>query len=131
MANILEMKEIYKTYTQGKEPLHILQNTGLALKKGETVSLVGPSGCGKTTLLQIAGLLDVPDQGSVVIDGVEFSKLKDKKLSQLRGQKVGFVFQFHPFVAYSIPTRSPYTRRLRPTSHLAPPGAQATRAWPG
>ena len=75
--------------------LEVLKGIDLEINKGEVVSIVGPSGAGKTTLLQIMGTLDRPDSGSVVVDSVDVSSLKQKKLSDFRNLHVGFVFQFH------------------------------------
>lgn len=75
--------------------LEVLKGIDLEIKEGEIVSIVGPSGAGKTTLLQIIGTLDKPDCGKVIIDGVDTSKLNEKKISDFRNQKIGFVFQFH------------------------------------
>lgn len=75
--------------------LQVLKGIDLHIGKGEVVSIVGPSGAGKTTLLQIMGTLDTPDIGSVVIDGIDITRLKDKDIAKFRNQRLGFVFQFH------------------------------------
>lgn len=75
--------------------LQVLRGIDLDIEKGEVVSIVGPSGAGKTTLLQIMGTLDKADGGSIEMDGIDVSKLKQKELSKFRNQKIGFVFQFH------------------------------------
>jgi lipoprotein-releasing system ATP-binding protein len=75
--------------------LQVLKGIDLTIGKGEVVSIVGPSGAGKTTLLQIMGTLDKADTGTVTIDGVEVSKLNERKLSAFRNLHIGFVFQFH------------------------------------
>lgn len=75
--------------------LQVLKGIDLHINKGEVVSIVGPSGAGKTTLLQIMGTLDTPDNGSIVIDGTDVTRLKDKDLARFRNQRLGFVFQFH------------------------------------
>ena len=75
--------------------LEVLKGIDLEINKGEVVSIVGPSGAGKTTLLQIMGTLDRPDSGKVIVDAVDVSTLRQKKLSDFRNQHVGFVFQFH------------------------------------
>ena len=75
--------------------LQVLKGIDLHIDKGEVVSIVGPSGAGKTTLLQIIGTLDTPDAGSVVIDGIDITRLKDKEMAKFRNQHLGFVFQFH------------------------------------
>ena len=75
--------------------LQVLKGIDLHISIGEVVSIVGPSGAGKTTLLQIMGTLDTPDTGSVVIDGIDITRLKDKDIAKFRNQRLGFVFQFH------------------------------------
>ena len=75
--------------------LQVLKGIDLHIDKGEVVSIVGPSGAGKTTLLQIIGTLDRPDSGTVVVDGIDTSRLSTKKLSDFRNRHLGFVFQFH------------------------------------
>jgi lipoprotein-releasing system ATP-binding protein len=75
--------------------LQVLKGIDLHIGKGEVVSIVGPSGAGKTTLLQIMGTLDTPDSGSVIVDGIDVTRLKDKDIARFRNQHLGFVFQFH------------------------------------
>ena len=75
--------------------LQVLRGIDLEIKNGEVVSIVGPSGAGKTTLLQIMGTLDMPDSGSVTIDGTLVNRLNEKELSAFRNRHIGFVFQFH------------------------------------
>ncbi|MCC8089166.1 MAG: ABC transporter ATP-binding protein [Rikenellaceae bacterium] len=73
----------------------VLKGINLDVAKGELVSIVGASGAGKTTLLQILGTLSRPDEGEIIIDGIRTDKLSEKKLSEFRNRKIGFVFQFH------------------------------------
>ena len=75
--------------------IEVLKGIDLSIKKGEIVSIVGPSGAGKTTLLQIIGTLDKPNEGEVMINDTNISKLSNNKLSDFRNQHIGFVFQFH------------------------------------
>ena len=88
---MIEIQGITKSFGD----LQVLKGIDLIIYKGEVVSIVGPSGAGKTTLLQIMGTLDKADAGSVVINGVEVGRLKEKELSTFRNKQVGFVFQFH------------------------------------
>ena len=88
---MIKVQEINKSYGS----LQVLKHLSMHVQKGEILSIVGASGAGKTTLLQIIGTLDKPDNGSVVIDGVDVTQLSDKKLSQFRNERIGFVFQFH------------------------------------
>ena len=94
MAVIL-LQNISRTYQQGDKPLHVLSALNLEIKKGELVALVGPSGSGKTTLLQIAGLLDNPSDGRVVMNGQDMSKANDSERTLARRSHIGFVYQFH------------------------------------
>lgn len=75
--------------------LEVLRGVDLSIAKGEIVSIVGPSGAGKTTLLQILGTLDKPNQGEVLVNDTDFSKLNEKQLAAFRNQHIGFIFQFH------------------------------------
>ena len=75
--------------------LEVLRGIDLHVSRGEVVSIVGPSGAGKTTLLQILGTLSRPDSGTLVVNGTDVGSLKGAALSHFRGQKLGFVFQFH------------------------------------
>lgn len=88
---MIEIKGVTKSFGS----LQVLKGIDLCIEKGEIVSIVGPSGAGKTTLLQIIGTLDKPDNGSVVVDGIETSTLSTNKLSEFRNTHLGFVFQFH------------------------------------
>jgi lipoprotein-releasing system ATP-binding protein len=91
---MIQATNIHKYYGD----LHVLKGVSLSVNKGEVVSIVGASGAGKTTLLQILGTLDMPtvEQGtSLVINGQDILKLKDKELSKFRNRHLGFIFQFH------------------------------------
>lgn len=88
---MIEIKNIHKSFGQ----LEVLKGIDLSIKKSEIVSIVGPSGAGKTTLLQIIGTLDKPNEGEVMINDTNISKLSSNKLSDFRNQHIGFVFQFH------------------------------------
>ena len=88
---MIEIQEVTKSFGE----LQVLKGIDLIIYKGEVVSVVGPSGAGKTTLLQIMGTLDKADSGSVVIDGIDVGRLKEKDLSAFRNKRIGFVFQFH------------------------------------
>lgn len=75
--------------------LQVLKGIDLEIARGEIVSIVGPSGAGKTTLLQIMGTLDKPDSGTICLNNIEVSRMKEKELSAFRNKHIGFVFQFH------------------------------------
>jgi lipoprotein-releasing system ATP-binding protein len=95
MNNVLTLRGINRTYTQGENAITPLANFSLEIKAGECVALVGPSGSGKTTLLQIAGLLDNPTSGDISICGADMSKANDALRTSTRKNHVGFVYQFH------------------------------------
>jgi len=93
---VLEASELTKSYRGGDGGLiAVLAGASLTVARGEMVAIVGASGAGKSTLLHILGALDVPDSGTVAIDGQRLSGLTDNALAELRNRKVGFVFQFH------------------------------------
>jgi lipoprotein-releasing system ATP-binding protein len=94
-SSILELKKICKSYKKGVSKLKIIKEASFKLKPGELVALVGPSGAGKSTLLHIAGLLDRPTSGDVVIEGQSCQNISDGKRTSLRRSVVGFVYQFH------------------------------------
>jgi putative ABC transport system ATP-binding protein len=90
----LELRRVSKTYQNGGQPLEVLHEISLALEPGTVTALMGRSGCGKTTLLNLAGAIDFPTAGEVLIDGRSTSSLSEAELTALRRQSVGFVFQF-------------------------------------
>jgi lipoprotein-releasing system ATP-binding protein len=93
---VLQGVELAKSYRGGDGGLiAVLAGANLTVSRGEMVAIVGASGAGKSTLLHILGALDVPDAGTVTIDGQQLSGLSDNALAELRNRKVGFVFQFH------------------------------------
>ena len=91
--NIIELKDITKTYKRGEEDLPILRNISLSVADGDFVAIIGPSGSGKSTLMNTIGLLDVPTSGSYTLDGVVTEHMSDNALAELRNQKIGFIFQ--------------------------------------
>ena len=96
---LLSMKAIRRTYQSGEGALTVLNGAELTLSRGEIVALVAPSGSGKSTLLHLAGLLEKPDDGSVIIDGQNTGALNDAGRTALRLRHVGFVYQFHHLLA--------------------------------
>ena len=92
---ILEIKDLTKIYGQGDENLCVLDHAQLTVTRGQFVVLLGPSGSGKSTLLNLIGLLDTPTSGQIFFEGKDITKIKSEhKRSQLRLNKMGFVFQF-------------------------------------
>ena len=90
---ILSLQNVSKDYLTDGQRIPALSNLFLDVKRGEFVALVGRSGCGKSTLLNLAGAMDFPTAGQVLVDGISTSSLKDAGLTQLRREKVGFIFQ--------------------------------------
>ena len=91
----LELRGVGRTFVHGDRKLEVLKDVSLALHPGELVALVGPSGSGKSTLLYIAGLLERPDRGEILIEGKPCDVRNDARRTALRGQNLGFVYQFH------------------------------------
>ena len=92
-VDILTVKKLYKTYGKGEGKVKALDGIDLSIEKGKFTAIIGASGSGKTTLLNMMGGLDIPDNGEVVVDGVNLSGLKEKELAVFRRNKVGFVYQ--------------------------------------
>lgn len=99
---IIQLSHIVKRFYVGKpNELEILHGIDLEVKEGEFLSIVGESGSGKSTLMNIIGALDKPTEGGYILDGTDVCQAKDKKLSEIRNQKIGFVFQTYNLVARS------------------------------
>jgi len=95
MSNGLQCQQLYKSYFQGKVETPVLKGLELTVDKGELLAIVGSSGCGKSTFLHLAGGLDKPTQGEVLINGVDINQLSDKEKAKFRNQQIGFIYQFH------------------------------------
>ena len=94
--NLIEMNSICKSYRNIGFETKVLNDVTLHIKEGDYVSIIGPSGAGKSTLMAIMGCLSQPTSGEYILDGEEVGKLNDRKLSRVRNEKIGFVFQaFH------------------------------------
>ncbi|MBN1218237.1 MAG: ABC transporter ATP-binding protein [Anaerolineae bacterium] len=100
MTIALQTTSVLKTYTVDNNIIRAVDNVSLGVEKGQFVALVGPSGSGKTTMLaMLAGLLS-PTQGSIMIDGYELGRMKEKERAEFRRQKIGFTFQTNNLVPY-------------------------------
>jgi putative ABC transport system ATP-binding protein len=93
----VKAEQLKKTYLLGKVPVEALKGINLSVETGEFVSILGPSGSGKSTLLNLIGALDQPTSGTLLVNGVEVSKLSDNQLTDLRS-RIGFVFQFYNLI---------------------------------
>ena len=99
--NIIEVRNLTKTYTNGDQSLEVLKGINFNIEVGDFVSIMGPSGSGKSTLMHIIGALDVPTGGQYILDGADVGSLNDDQLAEIRNQKIGFVFQ-----AYNLLSRT-------------------------
>lgn len=90
---VIELKNVWKTYDMGKVKVNALRGLNLKVKKDEFISIMGPSGSGKSTAMNMIGCLDVPTKGSILLDNQDISKLHESDLAQIRGKKIGFIFQ--------------------------------------
>ncbi len=98
MDAIIEIKDICKSFGEKNNRAQVLNNVSLTVGKGEFISLMGASGSGKSTLLYLLGGLDTPDSGEIFLNGREISRMRDREISKLRREGMGFVFQFFNLV---------------------------------
>jgi len=94
-APTLRLEQLERAYAQGERLIEVLKGATASFYPGEAVALLGPSGAGKSTLLHIAGLLEQPDCGAVIIDGINCGSLGDAERTRMRRAEIGFVYQFH------------------------------------
>ena len=99
MNDPLVLAGVSRAYRSGEADLHVLRGADLALRAGEIVALVAPSGAGKSTLLHLAGLLERPDAGAVLVDGRDAGRLPDAERTAIRRDRIGFVYQAHHLLA--------------------------------
>ncbi|HTR81853.1 MAG TPA: ABC transporter ATP-binding protein [Bacteroidota bacterium] len=91
--NVINIKNISKTYVMGTEAVHALHDVSIQIERGEYVAIMGPSGSGKSTLMNILGCLDTPSTGLYEFNGVNVSEMNDNELAKIRNKEIGFVFQ--------------------------------------
>jgi len=118
---LVEARGLKKTYKMGKTEVKALRGVELTVSPSEFVAVMGVSGSGKSTLLHLLGALDRPSEGSIKIDGVDLSALKDSQLADIRSKKIGFVFQF-----FNLLARLTALRNVRLAAEIA--GASAKQA---
>ena len=100
---IITMQNVNKSYKMRSGSLHVLKDISLTVEQGEYLAILGPSGSGKSTLMNIIGCMDVLDEGTYNLDGVEIEKAKEKELTNIRNQKIGFIFQkYHLIPTYNV-----------------------------
>ena len=117
----LELREVRRIFKQAAAELVVLKGVDLVLRPGEIVALVGPSGAGKSTMLHVAGLLERPDGGAVLISGEDCTRLNDERRTLLRRSAIGFVYQFH----HLLPEFSALENVMLPQMIAAVPRRQA------
>ena len=95
MTDFIEVRDLSKVYTRGKQQVEVLHHVDLSVRRGDFLALMGPSGSGKTTLLNLIGGLDTPSGGSITVDGQRIDQIRGGELARWRAAKIGFVFQFY------------------------------------
>lgn len=94
MAKLVELRNVYKIYSEGLESeVRALDGVSLEIEQGEFVAIVGQSGSGKSTMMNVLGCLDIPTHGDYFLDGTDVRELTDKELSRIRNKQIGFIFQ--------------------------------------
>ena len=99
MSALVEIQDISKIYNPGENEVRALDHISLTIQKGEFVAIIGQSGSGKSTVMNMIGCLDVPTEGTYILNGQNVSKLSDNELSDIRNQEIGFIFQGFNLIA--------------------------------
>ena len=114
----IEIINVNKTYDMGRESLHVLKNINFTVDEGEFVAILGPSGSGKSTLMNVIGCMDLFDEGEYYLDGLAIHAMKEKKLTGIRNEKIGFIFQNYHLILYTPGLRSDLDESI--TKYLMP-----------
>jgi putative ABC transport system ATP-binding protein len=93
MTQILHLNNVCKTYSLGEETVSAVRNANIRINKGDFIAIMGPSGSGKSTLMNLVGVLDIPSKGEIFLEQHNIAKLSESDLAQIRGKKIGFIFQ--------------------------------------
>ena len=93
MGELIQLRDVCKNYKMGESTVSAVCGANLKINKGDFIAIMGPSGSGKSTLMNLVGLLDIPNEGSILIEDRDISKLDESTLANIRGKKVGFIFQ--------------------------------------
>ena len=119
---IIEVRNLVKQFSLGSQVVNAVDDVSFTIQAGEIVSIVGPSGSGKSTLLGLIGGLDTATAGTIAIDGIEISQMKEKELTRIRNEKIGFVFQFFNLIPtltalenVALPIQFARTQQFNPT----------------
>ncbi len=98
MKDKIQIHHMNKSYQMGKNSLHVLKNIDFNVKEGEYVAILGPSGSGKSTLMNVIGCMDLFDEGEYYLDGIPVHSMKEKNLTDIRNEKIGFIFQNYQLI---------------------------------
>jgi len=93
MQEIIRLHNVHKDYKMGESVVAAVEGANLSIKKGDFLAIVGPSGSGKSTIMNLVGALDLATEGSILLDGQDIEHLEESELAQIRGKKIGFIFQ--------------------------------------
>lgn len=119
--NVVEVKNLIKTYQMGAVEVHALRGLSTSIKQGEVIAVMGPSGSGKSTLMNILGCLDRPTSGTYILNGENVQNLKDDQLAEIRNREVGFIFQSYNLLSRATAlTNVMLPLRYRDNGHQSP-----------